>query len=179
MRPDFDDLEPLLAGEKPAWDRFVARYSRVVYAAVQRRLGPAGRQEEVADVVQEVFLRLCEDNFRRLGSFDPSLAKLSTWLTVVASRLAIDHLRRHRAPTVGLDQVPESALKTEPRLPVRVKIPDGLLSSRQALVLELLYRREMEVSEVAQAMAIEPQTVRSTHHKALTKLRAHFSEDDR
>ena len=179
MRAEFDDLERLLAGNKPAWDRFVTRYARVVFAAVQRRLGPAGRQEDVADVVQEVFLRLCEDDFRRLASFDASQAKLSTWLTVVASRLAIDHLRRHRAPTVGLDQVPESALKTEPKLPIKVKIPDGLLSARQALVLELLYRREMEVAEVAEALAINPQTVRSTHHKALTKLRAHFSEDDR
>ena len=40
----------LLAGKKPAWDRFVTRYARVVYAAVHRRLGPAGRQEEAEDL---------------------------------------------------------------------------------------------------------------------------------
>ena len=34
----------------------------------------------------------------------------------------------------------------------------------------------MEVSDAAGIMQIDPQTVRSTHHKALTKLRAHFRE---
>lgn len=177
MDKDVDDLGRLLAGDKAAWDRFVARYAALIYAAVHRRLGPAGRSQDVDDVAQEVFLRLCEDRFRRLASYDPGQAKLSTWLTVVASRIAIDHLRRQKAPASSLDEVPESALKVEPKLPVKVKIPPDLLSARQALVIELLYRREMEVAEVAQALKIDPQTVRSTHHKALTKLRAHFQEE--
>ena len=58
-----------------------------------------------------------------------------------------------------------------------MKIPPELLSPRQALVLEMLYQREMEVAEVAKTLSVDPQTVRSTHHKALTKLRAHFRED--
>jgi hypothetical protein len=37
-----------------------------------------------------------------------------------------------------------------------------------------LYDRDMDVSEVAFALAIDPQTVRSAHHKAMIKLRAHF-----
>jgi len=32
----------------------------------------------------------------------------------------------------------------------------------------------MDVSEVAHALGIDPQTVRSAHHKAMLKLRAHF-----
>jgi DNA-binding NarL/FixJ family response regulator len=32
----------------------------------------------------------------------------------------------------------------------------------------------MEVSEVAFALGIDPQTVRSANHKAMIKLRAHF-----
>ena len=41
-----DDLacvEALIAGRQDAWQDFVARYARVIYAAVQRRLVPAGR----------------------------------------------------------------------------------------------------------------------------------------
>jgi len=175
---DFEDLDRLLAGEKAAWDGFVARYARVVFAAVHRRLGPAGRGEEVSDVVQEVFLRLCQDNFRRLASYDPRQARLSTWLTVVASRLAIDHLRRLRRPTAALDEVPESLLTVEPVVREHLKIPDGLLTPRQALVLDLLYRRELEVAEAAAVLDIDPQTVRSTHHKALVRLREHFGKED-
>ncbi len=47
---------------------------------------------------------------------------------------------------------------------------------RQALALELLYKRDLEVSDAAGIMKVDPQTLRSTHHKALTKLRAHFRE---
>ena len=41
----------------------------------------------------------------------------------------------------------------------------------------MLYQREMEVSEVAEFLGIAPQTVRSLHHKALTKLRGHFQKE--
>ncbi len=52
------------------------------------------------------------------------------------------------------------------------------LSPRQAVVLEMLYQRDMDVAEVAEVLAVEPQTVRSTHHKALVRLRAHFREEE-
>lgn len=179
MRTDDEDrgrhLERLVAGDKAAWDRFVARNARFVYAAVQRRLGPFGRRDDVEDVVQDVFVRLCARDFRLLKTYDPARAKISTWLTVVANSAAIDHLRRQKSANRPIDSVPEAELSVEPpKDPVQVKIPEGLLSPRQALVLELLYTREMEVNEAARAMGVDPQTVRSTHHKALLKLRAHF-----
>jgi len=172
------DLDALTRGDKQAWDRFVRRYARVIFAAVQNRLGRAGRSEEVDDVAQDVFLRLCKADYRLLRSYDPARAALSTWLTVVAGSAAIDHLRRRRPSGPALDTLPEDRLAVEPRLPVRVRIPDGLLSPRQALVLELLYRRDLEVADAARIMAVDRQTVRSMHHKALAKLRAHFGRDD-
>ena len=97
---------------------------------------------------------------------------------MIATTTSIDHLRRNGRPQVALDALPEALLAVEPLLPVQVKIPEGLLSGRQALVIEMLYRRELEVAEVAAALQIEPQTVRSTHHKALAKLRSHFQEEE-
>ena len=44
-----ESLEALLAGEKAAWDRFVARFAPVIFAAVRRRLVPAGRGDEAED----------------------------------------------------------------------------------------------------------------------------------
>jgi len=35
----------------------------------------------------------------------------------------------------------------------------------------------MEVAEIAQALGVDPQTVRSTHHKAMLKLRTHFAAE--
>ena len=166
----------LTGGERGAWQHFVRQFAGVVYAAVQRRLIPAGRGDEVEDVVQEVYVRLCKADFRLLRSYDPARARLSTWLTVVATSASIDYLRRQRLAKIAIEDAPESCLAVEDPAFENIKIPEGLLSGRQALVLELLYRRDLEVSDAAQIMKVDPQTVRSTHHKALTKLRAHFRE---
>ena len=179
-RGDAEGLETigaLIAGDSGAWSRFVRDHARVICAAVGRRLLPAGCGGEVDDVAQDVFVRLCRSDFKLLRNFDPARAKLSTWLTVIATSAAIDHLRKRRNQGPGLDEVPESCLAVEDPVFERVRIPPGLLSPRQAMVVELLYRKEMDVAEAAALMNCEAQTVRSTHHKALAKLRQHFQAE--
>lgn len=171
------DLAALLDGNKASWDRFVARHAAVIFAAVRRRLVPAGRTSDAEDVVQDVFVKLCQHDFRLLRSYDASRAKITTWLTVIANSAAIDHLRRLRRRTEDIEAQPEAVLAVDPVIPEKVTIPDGLLSPRQALVLELLYRRDMTPGEAAAVLGIDPQTVRSMHHKALVKLRAHFQAE--
>ncbi len=151
----------------------------MIFAAVRRKLAPARRTDDAEDVAQDVFIRLCARDFRLIRNYDASRAKLSTWLTVIAHSASIDHLRRQKGATQPLDTVPEARLAVDPpKDPVKIDIPPGLLSPRQALVLEMLYQREMETAEAAGILGIDPQTVRSTHHKALVKLRAHFREED-
>ena len=168
--------DTLLRGEKAAWDAFVRRYGGLVVAAVR---GVAMAQAEVEDLTQEVFVRLCKDDFRLLRNYDPERASLSTWLTIVARSTARDGLRRRRAETVPLDSVPEAQLAIDPVMPVeKLKLPQALLSPRQREILAMLYDREMDVAEIARALGIDPQTVRSAHHKAMVKLRAHFRSND-
>ena len=168
--------DALLRGEKAAWDAFVRRYGGLVVAAVR---GVAMAQPEVEDLTQEVFVRLCKDDFRLLRTYDPERASLSTWITIVARSTARDGLRRRRAETVPLDAVPEAQLAIDPVLPVeKLKLPEALLSPRQREILVMLYDREMDVAEIARALGIDPQTVRSAHHKAMVKLRAHFRAND-
>ena len=177
MPPEEFDLAPLIAGEKRAWDRFVSRFSPIIFAAVRRKLVSAGRLEEAEDVAQNVFLRLCNKNFHLIKSYDPRRAKLSTWLTVVATSTTIDHLRRKTLKVDTLDATPESALAVEPVEKEHLKIPPGLLPPRQALIVQMLYQQDMDVRETAEFLGIEPQTVRSLHHKAITKLRSHFQKE--
>jgi len=165
-----------LRGEKAAWDAFVRRYGGLVVAAVR---GVAMAQAEVEDLTQEVFLRLCKDDFRLLRSYDPARASLSTWLTIVGRSTARDGLRRRRAEAVPIEAVPEAQLAIEPVEPVqRLKLPEALLSPRQREILAMLYDRDMDVAEIARALGIDPQTVRSGHHKAMVKLRAHFRSNE-
>ncbi len=164
--------DALLRGEKAAWDAFVRRYGGLVVAAVR---GVASVYGDVEDLTQDVFVRLCKDDFRLLRSYDPARASLSTWITIVARSTARDGLRRRRPESVPIDAVPEAQLAIDPVEPVeKLKLPEALLSPRQREILAMLYDREMEVAEIARALGIDPQTVRSAHHKAMLKLRAHF-----
>ena len=99
------------------------------------------------------------------------------WLAVVARSSAVDHARRRRQATTPIDDVPEASLGVEDRHVEKLKIPQGLLTERQILILKCLYDEERDVAEVAQLLKIDAQTVRSTHHKALLRLRAHFNEE--
>ena len=171
------DLQRLFDGDKRAWDRFVGDHAAVIFAAVRRKLSAAGRLEDAEDVAQEVFIKLCRNDFKVLRSFDPERAKLTTFLTVIATTTAIDHLRKSRPEIGGLDEMPDHLASVEAKEPARITIPDGLLPARQALIIKLLYQQEMEVAETAALLGIEPQTVRSLHHKALTRLREHFGKE--
>jgi RNA polymerase sigma factor (sigma-70 family) len=169
------DLTRLCQGDKLAWDHFVRRYTGLILVAVRAMTHQGG---EVEDLVQEVFVRLCKDGYRLLKTYDPARAGLSTWLTIVARSTARDMLRRRHPQVTPIDAVPEAALAVNDPAPAeKLKVPDGLLSPRQKLVLTMLYDRDMEVAEVATAMGVDPQTVRSTHHKAMLKLRTHFAID--
>jgi RNA polymerase sigma factor (sigma-70 family) len=169
------ELEALARGEKGAWETFVRRYAGLVVAAVR---GVAREATDVEDLVQEVFLRFCRDDFRLLRTYDPARAQLSTWITIVARSTARDALRRHRPVVVPIEAVPESRLAVDPvEAAGRLKLPEALLSPRQREILTMLYDQEMDVAEVAKALGIDRQTVRSAHHKAMVKLRAHFKSE--
>ncbi len=171
------DLRTLAAGNKRAWDQFVTAAAPLINAVVRRTLATFRLSEEdVMDSAQDVFVRLCAHEYRLLKTYDPARASLSTWLAVVSRSAAIDHARRRRQATTPLDDVPEASLGVEDRHVEKLRIPDGLLTERQMLVMKCLYDEEKDVSEVAQLLKVDAQTIRSTHHKALVRLRAHFQE---
>ena len=174
------DLERCLKGDPIAWESFTHQFAGVIHRAVARTLARHGSRagaEECQDVIQNVFLRLIKDDYRLLRSYDPSRSALTTWLTLVARSAAVDHLRRRRMKLVPLDEL-AVAVADPPDQGREVKVPEGLLSPRQSLVLHLLFDRDLDVAEVARLLGVEAQTVRSTKHKALTLLRRHFGVTD-
>src|SRR5512146_2445596 len=77
-------------GDQRAWRDLVERYQQPVHAVIWRLL--AGRaQHRAPDLAQETFVRV----LRALQRFDPAgPAKLSTWILTIATRLALNELRR-------------------------------------------------------------------------------------
>lgn len=179
------DLQPCLRGEKKAWDTFVEQYSPMIYASVKRTLSGSSANipgKTLEDIAQEVFVRLIRDDYRLLRQFDPKRASLSTWLALVARSVCIDQLRKRQIETFSLE---DSDIKAGPGSPDSAMaesanceaLPLHLLTARQRLVLSMLFEEQMSVSQAANIIGVDNQTIRSTKHKALERLRSHFAGD--
>lgn len=173
------DVARLRRGDAAAWREFVGLAARPLRTLIRRTLAPAGREADAADVLQDVFVRLCRDEFAALRGFDPARGKLSSWLYAIALRTAIDHLRHHRAAAAPLEAAPPEKLQTDaaatPGAPTgpgaKLSLPPDLVSPQQELILRLGFEDGLNVDEIAAALRLQAQTVRSQRHKALTRLR--------
>ena len=186
--PAGDRLESLLpgclAGDPGAWADFTAASARLVRAAVRKVVGHGRPGLDPDDLVQDVYIRLVREDLALLRRFDPARARLSTWITLVARSVAIDAARRRRLPTTALGDAAAAVPAAEPTAPADAErmrlgpeVPMHLLSERQQLVLRLLFEDERSVPEAAAILGVDEQTVRSTKHKALVKLRSHYGAD--
>jgi len=178
-----EDLAALYAGDHAAWSRFVDRYAPVIYAAIRRGLGSRADAATRDDVAQAVFIRLYANDRRALRGFDPGRARLSTWLTVVAYRVALSQVRGQRRGVVSL-AVAARLTAPEPAAPdlddQRPRdLPTEILPPQQRQVVDLIFGRGLSVAETAIELGIEEQTVRSAKHKALNHLRTHLERRGR
>lgn len=78
----------VLAGDRDAFEPLVVKYQPRVFATARRH---ARREDEVADIVQEVFLKAYE----RLPGFRFE-APFEHWLMRIATRTCFDFLRSHQ-----------------------------------------------------------------------------------
>ena len=161
-------------GDPAACRVLVERFERPVFAVLSRLLRPAGRQDRVEDLAQECFLRV----FRSLPRFDPKgPAKLSTWILTIASRLAIDELRRPAlaagalldVDTLSGPAVQEKVAAQREQLRRVAQALDELSPEyRAALALRLFHEQGYE--QIAAALGIELGTVKSRLARARAAL---------
>lgn len=167
--PGLDELTLARAqrGDRGAFRRLVERHQGQVQALLSRML--VGRCGDVEDLTQETFLRV----HQALPGFDPSgSAKLSTWILTIATRLAIDLLRRPPRtlpePTlVAPDPESEVAGRAlEQRLlRAMAELPDD---ARAVLILRAYH--DLDYPEIAAALNLELGTVKSRLSRARAAL---------
>ncbi len=172
-----DSIERLVLGDTEAWSEFTERYAPVIYSAVEKTLRVYSGVEHIdsaGDIVQEVFVRLIKNDYRTLRSYNPSKSAPATFLSIVSRSAAIDFLRALKPEVPGAEELIQDMPAPEKPQAPDLEIPEELLSPRQKLVLHLLFDKELTVSEAAQTLGVEEQTIRSAKHKALTRLRNYF-----
>lgn len=166
-------------GDERARRVLVERYQRPVFALLSRMLYGRGGAV-VEDLAQETFLRV----FRALPGFDRrGAARLSTWILTIASRLAIDELRRKRPPSDPLDPASEPAsdsaadeVAERERLGalLRRAIDDLPPEFRAAFLLREYH--ELEYAEIADNLKVDLGTVKSRLSRARAALRRALEE---
>jgi len=184
LRPaELDDLTLARAqrGEESAWRALVERYQRPVFALLSRMLSPVARRDLVEDLAQETFLRA----FRALPTFDRAApGRLSSWLLTIATRLALDALKRRALPTQPLEELadivpgPRRADDELERRTLREAIGDAIerlpVSYRAAFLLREVH--DMPYEEIAEALGVDLGTVKSRLSRARSALRMALTE---
>jgi RNA polymerase sigma-70 factor (ECF subfamily) len=166
-------------GEEGACRALVERYQGPVFALLSRMLGGA-RRELREDLAQETFLRV----FRALAGFSHAgSARLSTWILTIATRLALDELRRRPPATEPLELATRAAApgrtdeQAERRaLGAALQRAVAALTPEQRAVFLLREYHDLEYDELARVLDVDVGTVKSRLSRARAALREALAE---
>ena len=154
-------------GEAQAWNEFVERFSRYVYAICSRGFRLA--QHDAEDVFQEVFARAYE----RLGDLRSDDA-VRPWLAQLTRRLCIDRLRLLARDTPALEEPDDSAIDDV------LGTLDEAMAVREALdtvgdpcreLLDRFFCRDESYRTISDALEIPAGTIASRISRCLDKVR--------
>ncbi len=171
---EIDDitLERAKLGEEKALSKLLHIYSPKVHALVCRMM--VGQPACVDDLCQEALVKV----LKALPDFDPrGRAKLSSWILTITLRTCIDECRRKRPwSAMGREQAdadidnPEQIYKRK-ELSQRIEKAMAALPEDQRAVLVLRAYHDFDYQEIAEALGIEPGTVKSRLARARLALR--------
>ncbi len=174
-------LAGCLKGDKAAWDALVLQYSKLAYSTIRKTLTlhhAFAQDDIVEDLHQDFFLRLCENDFRKLRQFKGERGcSLASWLRIIAVRLTVDYLRLKRPTTV---EVQETLASDQPETPDTLidreeerQIAKALdsLSPRDRLFVDLHFYRGLPPEEVAAILNVSVAAVYTLKSRLLDKLR--------
>ena len=149
------------------FEELVRRHQAMVYSIAYHFLRDRPLAEEAA---QEVFLEL----HRHRGELE-SPAHVTFWLRKVASRRAIDYLRRRKLrPQLSLEEAPEPAAAApagDPLLSRRLRRVVASLPEKPRMVVILRYQEDLEPAEIAELLDMPVRTVKSHLQRSLALLR--------
>jgi len=179
-RTDEELVHAAQAGESPAFDELVRRYTTVVYRILYKILR---HEEDTQDALQDTFVSA----YRALPRFRQD-ARFSTWIYRIATNAALMKARARKSNLVSIDDPGEDGeAKTVWELPDWSATPDEeLLSGETRQVMEEAIQalpaeqraafvlhdvQNLSSAETAEAMGITVSAVNSRLHRARVFLR--------
>lgn len=162
-----DLLTQAKAGDQAAFAALIRRHQNMVFSVALHMLRSRPAAEDLA---QDVFLEL----YRSLNRLE-SDAHVVSWLRRVASHRCIDEIRRrnHRQE-FGTDTLPEPGHSPQTRDVFgaeRLQAMVAELPENARMVVVLRYQEEMEPTEIANALGMPVNTVKSHLRRSIAALR--------
>jgi RNA polymerase sigma-70 factor, ECF subfamily len=182
--PDVRLMLQVRDGNAAAFEELMLRYQDRLVTVLEHLVGKRGQAEDLA---QEVFLRV----YRARHRYEPG-AKFSTWLFTIANNVASNSLRsrsrqrelqvaprtRNCDDPVTIDQLAQAASGLMParqldkaELREVVKAALDTLNERQRMAVLLNKFEEMSYADIAAAMDMTPQAIKSLLSRARENLR--------
>jgi RNA polymerase sigma-70 factor (ECF subfamily) len=173
-------IEQVQSGDLEAYGEVVRAYQDSVFNVCLRILGNV---QEAEDLAQEAFLRA----YRNIAHYDPT-RPFGPWMRVLAANLCYNHLNKARLQRVPLEEErglppedsgrgPEALLElTQEYQDLYGKI--WQLPETQRIALELRHFQGLSYQEMADAMDLPLNTVRSHLYRARRKLAELLEEEN-
>jgi RNA polymerase sigma-70 factor (ECF subfamily) len=177
-QPD-ERLLAVLADDASALAPLYDRHARLVYGLALAVLGNA---DEAADLTQEVFLSLCDQQ-----GYDAARGTVGAYLTTIARTRAIDRLRR-RTRRVRLLREHHTAAPVPTPLPtpvervsaaecsVRVRKALDALPPNERRALEMAYFQGLTQAEIADDLQTPLGTVKSWCRRGLLAMKTSLGD---
>jgi RNA polymerase sigma factor (sigma-70 family) len=184
-----------LEGDEVAVRQIVEHLTPVIQAKAARALlrsGGAGKsRHEIADLIQDIFVVLFEEDRRVLRRWDPETSSLRTFVAVVAERRVISILRTRGAqrdlplesgetPLVGEDESGEVEAGAAGREQL-ARVWEQLrreLSPLGLTMFRAIFVEEKTVAEITDETGLTPEAIYAWRSRIRKRARAVWSESE-
>ena len=174
---DRDLIRAVISGNQDAivylfYTKFSATFQYHIYRLFNSKV-------DVSDLVDEFFLFLFEDDWKRLRSFDPDKASLSTWISTVSFRFFRDY-KRSKIDSNGLITISNQwesfrrdwveSVEVDMDMDIRAAI-DEIKNDRDRQIAEKLLVEDKEFKAVAEEFGITVDYVYTVKNRIIKQLR--------
>ena len=176
-------IDALIANDPRAWKEFQRRYDALILRCIgntTRRFASVSPCD-VRDIYAQLVTSLLANERDKLRAFDPARgSRFSTYLGMLATHCAYDHLRAVRREPRREDLSEANALASEDADPYEMAVHNERaalaarmlegFSERDRVFAALYFGEGMQPTEIARSMKISLKTVYSKKHKIQSKL---------
>lgn len=169
--PDYALLKLICSGDHAA---FQALYERHGLAILNYLIQLIGNRQQSEDVLQEVMLIV----WKKAHTFTPS-GEVRGWLFGIARRqaLKVSRKKHNHLPLNEEIIISEDSLSNDVMRQMTLKAAICTLPSVERESLEMVYYRGMTLQEVANALNVPLNTIKTRLYRARQRLRIYLEED--